>query len=110
MSNYINTCDIAIQPSIEEGLSRVIPQLLSCGVPVIATINTGASDLITENKNGFLIPIRNSIAIKEKIELFFYNKNLKIEMKNYCINNAMNYTWDEYGKRYTSFLKNINNI
>lgn len=107
LSNYLNTCDIAIQPSIEEGLSRVIPQLLACGVPVIATTNTGGADLIEENKNGFIIPIRDSKSIKDKIELSFYNKDLNKKMKDFCINIQKKHTWDDYGLRYSNFLKSI---
>jgi glycosyltransferase involved in cell wall biosynthesis len=107
LSNYLNTCDIAIQPAIEEGLSRVIPQLLACGVPVIATTNTGGADLIEENINGFIIPIRDYIAIKDKIELSFYNKDLNLKMKKYCNNIDNKNTWEDYGKRYSNFLKSI---
>ncbi|MGM0608071.1 MAG: glycosyltransferase [Candidatus Muiribacteriota bacterium] len=65
--------DVVIQPSFREGLSRVILESLSCGIPVIATNNEGNSELITDGKNGFLVPLKNSEAIAEKI-LKLYNE------------------------------------
>jgi glycosyltransferase involved in cell wall biosynthesis len=74
LSTLISQCDIMVHPSIEEGLSMVIPQVLSCGVPVIATTNTGGDMLIRENENGFIIPIRNAKAIEERLQYLFENK------------------------------------
>ena len=104
--NYITQCDIAIQPSIEEGLSRVIPQILSCGVPVIATYNSGGEEVITDDKTGFLIPIRDSGIISRKIEHLYYDRNKLNSMKMDASKSAnQDLSWDKYGKRYANFLQ-----
>lgn len=104
--NYITQCDIAIQPSIEEGLSRVIPQILSCGVPVIATYNSGGEEVITDDKTGFLIPIRDSGIISRKIEHLYYDRNKLNSMKIDASKSAnQDLSWDKYGKRYANFLQ-----
>jgi glycosyltransferase involved in cell wall biosynthesis len=36
---------VLVLPSVEEGLARVQAQAMACGVPVIATPNTGSEDL-----------------------------------------------------------------
>ena len=104
LTNYITKTDVAIQPSLQEGLSMVIPQILSCGIPVIATTNTGGGDIITDGKNGYIIPIRDSDSIKEKLENLFYNNDLLNEMKANATN-LKDLSWDEYGNRYINFLK-----
>jgi len=50
-------------PSIEEGLALVLNEALSCGLPVIATENTGIEDLLSEGKGGMVVPIRDATAI-----------------------------------------------
>jgi glycosyltransferase involved in cell wall biosynthesis len=55
-------------PSIEEGLARVQVQAMACGLPVIATPNTGAEDVLTDGQEGFIVPIRDSRAIRERLE------------------------------------------
>lgn len=107
LPNYISSCEVAVHPSIEEGLSMVIPQILSCGVPVIATTNTGASDLIKEGENGFIVPIRDSDAIKEKIELLYKNSELLSNMHKNCSTRTLDLSWDAYGVRYKYHLDKI---
>lgn len=108
LPKYISECDIAIQPSIEEGLSMVVLQLLSCGVPVIASYNTGASDLIVDNYNGFVVPCMSSISIKNKIEVLYNDQNLLHDMQMNAETSVKNgFTWEDYGNRYINFISSI---
>ena len=59
---------VLVLPSIEEGLARVQAQAMACGLPVIATPNTGAEDLFDDGREGFVVPIRDSRAIRERLE------------------------------------------
>ncbi|MBO6517688.1 MAG: glycosyltransferase family 4 protein [Bacteroidia bacterium] len=107
LSEVISTCDVAIHPSLEEGLSMVIPQIMSCGIPVIATTNTGGMDIIDDGKNGFIVPIRNPKAIAEKIELLQQDKDLLNSFRQSLGQNQMQYTWEAYGDRYANNLKQL---
>jgi glycosyltransferase involved in cell wall biosynthesis len=57
------TSDIFVLPSIEDGFAHVVSEALACGLPVITTPNTGASDLIRNGENGEVVPIRDPEAI-----------------------------------------------
>ena len=108
LPSIITLCDIAVQPSLEEGMSMVVLQILACGVPVIATTNTGAKDVILDEFNGFVIPIRSSSQIKDKIELCFNHPELLEFMKVNAANSIKDrFTWDAYGERYRRFLSTI---
>jgi glycosyltransferase involved in cell wall biosynthesis len=106
LQQYLSVCDIAVQPSLQEGLSMVIPQCLSSGVPVIATTNTGGQDIIEEGVNGFIIPIRSPAHMKEKIEYLFHNPDILNKMKD-ATQTHKDLSWDAYGDRYVDFLKKI---
>ena len=86
----------------------VIPQILSCGIPVIATTNTGGGEFIIDGFNGYIIPICNPLIIREKINLLYYDRKLLNDIKLNLINSSMNgLQWDEYGDRYINFLNKI---
>ena len=86
----------------------VVLQLLSCGVPVIASNNTGLSDLIIDGYNGYNIPIRSSLSIADKINILFHDTKLLNEMKiNASLSIENGYNWKDYGLRYKKFLNNI---
>ncbi len=49
-----NAVDLIVVPSIQENLSNVILESLSCGTPVIAFDIGGNSDMIEHKQNGYL--------------------------------------------------------
>jgi glycosyltransferase involved in cell wall biosynthesis len=108
LHKLLSQCDVGIQPSIEEGMSMVIPQMMASGLPVIITPNTGGTSLISEGINGFVIPIRAPRDIASRIELLFNDKEKCAEMKVAAAGTIVNgFTWDDYGNRYTEFINSL---
>jgi glycosyltransferase involved in cell wall biosynthesis len=60
-------CDVFILPSIVEGRALVQQEAMACGIPVIATKNAGADDVIVDGETGFLVPIRSPEAPPHKL-------------------------------------------
>jgi glycosyltransferase involved in cell wall biosynthesis len=61
------TSDIFVFPSIEDGFAIVVAEALACGLQVITTKNTGASDLVEPGENGEIVPIRDPQALADAI-------------------------------------------
>lgn len=59
-----------------EGLSNVILEAMSSGVPVLATKSVGSSELVLDNNNGFLLDSYNIEQLVEKITLLSKNNDL----------------------------------
>ncbi|MBW8865050.1 MAG: glycosyltransferase family 4 protein [Verrucomicrobia bacterium] len=59
------TSDLFLFPSIEDGFAIVVAEALACGLPVITTPNTGASDLVQPGVNGDIVPIRDARALAD---------------------------------------------
>ena len=57
--------DVFVLPSICEGSAMVTYEALSLGVPIITTYNSGS--LVRDGIDGFIVPIRDSEAIAEKL-------------------------------------------
>jgi len=56
-------------PSVEEGRALVQAQARACGGRVVGTPHTGAEDLFSAGLEGFIVPIRSTEAIAEKLQL-----------------------------------------
>jgi glycosyltransferase involved in cell wall biosynthesis len=109
LKQYLLQCDVGIQPSLEEGLSMVIPQLMASGIPMIVTPNSGGENIITDGVNGFVVPIRNPFAIAEKIQTFYFDRDkLAVISKNALASIQNSFTWDAYGDRYSYFINKLN--
>jgi glycosyltransferase involved in cell wall biosynthesis len=67
LSEYVNASDIGVIPSLMEGVSLFSIELLSCGIPVLATNVGGNPEIIIEDNNGWLVPPKSATALAEKI-------------------------------------------
>ena len=71
IEDFYSRCDAFCLPSVDEGFGMVVPEALASGLPVIVSENVGAAELVEESLNGFVVPIRDTVALQEKI-LFLY--------------------------------------
>ncbi len=100
LQKYYSQGSVYCHPSVEEGLSMVQLQAMACGLPVIATTNTGAEDVIEEGKEGFIVPIRDPEAIKTKLLFLYENPRVLAEMGQAARKRAQaGSSWSDYGDR-----------
>jgi glycosyltransferase involved in cell wall biosynthesis len=96
--SLMQTCDVFVLPSIVEGRALVQQEAMACGLPVIATKNAGADDVIVDNETGFLVPIRSPEAIAEKINWCAANRSFVDGMGIAARTRASEFTWRGYGE------------
>ena len=64
----LRTAELSIFPSTEEGFGLPVVEAAACGCPVIASTNTGASELITDGIEGFIVPISSPVVIADRLQ------------------------------------------
>ena len=109
LHKYLSQGSVFVLPSIEEGLAMVIPQAMACGLPIICTTNTGGADIIRDGKEGFIIPIRDVNALKEKILYLYEHEETREFMSELALKRAKEFTWDVYGNKLIAAYKEIVN-
>ncbi len=67
LAKRLQSADIFVLPSLEEGLVRTALEAMACGLPVILTPNTGSSDFVQPGVNGEIIPVRDPQAIADAV-------------------------------------------
>lgn len=88
--------DVFVFPSLFEGFGMVITEALSQGMPVIITRNTGPADMIENGKEGWIVPIRDSEAIVNRIRQCIDTSGLVREMGLAALNLAKENSWAKY--------------
>jgi glycosyltransferase involved in cell wall biosynthesis len=63
----LRDADIAINPSLSEGLPNVVLEAMALRRPVIATAVGGVPELITDGENGILVPAGDELAAARAI-------------------------------------------
>jgi glycosyltransferase involved in cell wall biosynthesis len=94
---------VFVLPTVEDGFAKVINEAMACGVPVIATTNCSASDVFTDGVEGFIVPIRDPAAIRDRILMLYENPSLRARMAEAALRRAKaDGGWTGYGERATA--------
>lgn len=96
--------DVFVFPSLFEGFGLVLIEAMAMGLPIVTTPHTAGPDLIDDGCEGFLVPIRSSRAIAEKLDLLRREPELVETMGAAAKTKAVTYTWDNYGRTLASHV------
>jgi glycosyltransferase involved in cell wall biosynthesis len=64
---FYNWADLFVFPTIEDGFPVVLAQAQAAGLPIVATANCSAADIVTPGKTGWILPIRSPDAFVERL-------------------------------------------
>ena len=87
---------VFVMPSLIEGFALTALEAMACGVPVIVSENTFGSDVIQDGLNGFVVPIRSSGAIRERLLELLRDPELRLRMGAEARRTALSFTWEAY--------------
>jgi glycosyltransferase involved in cell wall biosynthesis len=77
----LEECHIMAFPSYyREGLPKSLIEACAVGRPIVTTDSVGCKDAVIDGYNGFLVPIKDSKILAEKLEILIKNKPLRIKM------------------------------
>jgi glycosyltransferase involved in cell wall biosynthesis len=100
LAGQYSQASVLVLPSIQDGFGLVMVQAMACGVPVIATENTGAADLFTDSVEGFIVPIRDAAAIADKIVFLYEHPEVRDAMGAAALVRVRALGgWNTYGER-----------
>jgi glycosyltransferase involved in cell wall biosynthesis len=104
LARFYGRASVFCLASLEEGLAMVIPQAMACGLPVIATPNSGAEELVREGQEGFLVPIRDVEALRERILALYRDPERRRAMGRAALDRVREgFTWSDYGDRVSPY-------
>jgi len=108
LSHYYNQASVFVLPSIQEGFGMVIGEAMACGCPVIASKNTGASELITDGDDGFIVPIRRPDLIALRLQQLADEPQFADRMGRAAAARVLMLRgWNQYGERWASLLSKL---
>ncbi len=95
-----------VLPSIEEGLALVQAQAMACGCPVLCSTATGGEDLFTDGVEGFIVPVRDTSALTDRLQQWADSPALQKQMRTAAIARVgMLGGWGVYGDRWEALLR-----
>ena len=107
---YMNSSDVLLLPSLEEGIANVVLEAMTIGLPVISTDCGGMNEVIIHNETGFLVPILDEHKLANQIIDF---KNLSDVKKKAIILKAHQFLKEEFDssksiKKFNELYESLN--
>ncbi len=85
--------DIFIFTTIHDGYAVVLSQAVASGLPIIATPNSSAPDIIIEDKTGWIVPIRSPEKFVERLEWCHNHRQELADMVHQVYDNFQPRDW-----------------
>jgi glycosyltransferase involved in cell wall biosynthesis len=96
LKNIYGNCDAWLCGSLEEGFGLPILEAMACRCPVISTAVGGAIDLIESGKNGYIVPVGDSMALADGAAKILTLSDIDWRvMSDAAYRTANAYTWDD---------------
>lgn len=99
--------DLVVTPSLQENLSNVIMESLSCGTPVVAFNIGGNRDLIDHKNNGYLAEEGNAKDLSIGIDWVLEHPNNSLLAKNAREKVLFNFDTEIVAQKYLQLYKSI---
>jgi len=100
LAELYREADLFVFPSVNEGLAQVLFEAMSSGLPVVASDHSGADDLVTEGKEGFIVPARDVDRLAEAISWCYHHPDdLRLMGQAARAKTERQFTLDHYSQR-----------
>ena len=77
----LKSCHIVAFPSYyKEGLPNILIEAAAVGRPIVTTNSIGCKETVVDGYNGYLIPVKDSETLAEKLNILFEDENLRRNM------------------------------
>jgi glycosyltransferase involved in cell wall biosynthesis len=97
--------DVFVFPTIEDGFAVVLTQAAANGLPILATTNCAAPDMIRENATGWVLPIRSPQLFIERLRWCHQNRPAVATMVRRISKEFVPRTWDNVAQDFENICK-----
>lgn len=99
---HYDWADIFVLPSLCEGSATVTYEARACGLPVVATPNTGA--WIEDGQDGLVVPSRDVQSLVGALKEFIKQPTLVRKMSRIALQRTPDFSWNAYQQRLATLV------
>ena len=103
--NKISSAEAFLLTSEYEGMSNALIEAMCLGLPVISTKVAGATDLIQDGKNGFLVDVKDGKALADRMATLADSPQLREQMGHNASKVYEQVRQDKICKQWIEYLK-----
>jgi alpha-maltose-1-phosphate synthase len=105
--NHYLSASAFVFPSVGDGFGLVMNEALSCGLPVIASENSGAPGFITHGHEGLLYAYDDEDALCAALDQLLSRPSVATEMGGAAYQLAQRWTWQHYRRAFIGLVRRL---
>lgn len=98
---------VYVFPSLFEGLARSGLEALASGLPCIVTWESGLTDFVVDEGNGWIVPSGNVKALAESLRVCMRSRDKLPKMAEAAFDTGQQLDWTKYGDRCSAIAKHL---
>ena len=79
---FLQKCSVYVLPSYHEGTPKTVLEAMATGRPIVTTDAPGCRETVLNEKNGFLVPVKNIDALENSVWKILSDSELATAMGN----------------------------
>lgn len=109
LAERLQQADVFVLPSYLDSWAAVVLEAMACGLPVITTTQTGASEVVG-NDAGVVLTRVDILGLRKAIDLYLSTPTLIEQHGRQAVVKAYSYTWNTYFDRITDLISHYDKI
>jgi len=108
IESYYAATDLYVGPSLEDSFALPPLEAMACGIPAIVSGQMGASEIITDGLDGFILDDpRDSARLAQLIDLLYRNAALRQKIGEAAVRTAHAYTWERNARQLKQLVEDV---
>jgi glycosyltransferase involved in cell wall biosynthesis len=107
LENHYSAASLLVFNAVADGFGNVLTEAMARGLPIIASRNSGAPDLVEDGREGRLVDYGDNEQLMGALDNALSNPSGFQLMGELGRAKALSWTWDHYGKRFMSWLAGV---
>ncbi|WP_424099153.1 glycosyltransferase family 4 protein [Moorena producens] len=107
LPTFYNWADIFVFTTLQDGYAVVLSQAQAAGLPILATRNCAAPDILHENETGWVLPIRSPETFAERLQWCHKHRQELAQMVQQVYDNFAPRDWTDVATDFVSICTEL---
>lgn len=110
LPRYYAEADALVIPSLSEGLPKVLPEALACGLPVIGTQVGGIPEVVQDGYNGLLVPPNAPNALGDAVVAVLGSEETSRALRANARASVERFSWEKNIGRFLEMYERVGRL
>ncbi|OQY30572.1 MAG: hypothetical protein B6243_10150 [Anaerolineaceae bacterium 4572_5.2] len=105
---HYRQADIFVTATTWEGMPNTVLEAMACGLPIVGTSAPGMNQLVSDGKNGYLVPVKDPAALANRLQRLINNPYERARMGKESRKIAeRQFSWDVIAAQYVEVYERV---